>query len=40
MVIKTIVINIYGEPGAGKNTAAMDITARLKKKRYQCRIYF
>lgn len=27
-----IVINLFGEPGAGKSTAAMDITARLKRK--------
>lgn len=30
--IKIIVINLLGEPGAGKSTAAMDITARLKRK--------
>lgn len=30
--MNTIVINLFGEPGAGKNTAAMDITARLKRK--------
>lgn len=30
--MKTIVINLFGEPGAGKSTAAMDITARLKRK--------
>ena len=28
----TIVINLFGEPSAGKSTAAMDITARLKRK--------
>lgn len=28
---KTIVINLFGEPSAGKSTAAMDITARLKR---------
>ena len=27
-----IVINLFGEPSAGKSTAAMDITARLKRK--------
>ena len=32
MKIKTIVINLFGEPSAGKSTAAMDITARLKRK--------
>lgn len=32
IVIKTIVINLFGEPSAGKSTAAMDITARLKRK--------
>lgn len=31
-ILKTIVINLFGEPGAGKSTAAMDITARLKRK--------
>ena len=30
--MKTIAINLFGEPGAGKSTAAMDITARLKRK--------
>ncbi len=30
--MSTIVINLFGEPGAGKSTAAMDITARLKRK--------
>lgn len=30
--MKTIVINLFGEPSAGKSTAAMDITARLKRK--------
>lgn len=30
--MNTIVINLFGEPGAGKSTAAMDITARLKRK--------
>lgn len=30
--LNTIVINLFGEPGAGKSTAAMDITARLKRK--------
>ena len=29
---KTIVVNLFGEPSAGKSTAAMDITARLKRK--------
>lgn len=28
----TIVINLFGEPSAGKSTCAMDITARLKRK--------
>lgn len=32
MIIDTIVINLFGEPSAGKSTAAMDITARLKRK--------
>lgn len=31
-LLNTIVINLFGEPGAGKSTAAMDITARLKRK--------
>lgn len=30
--INTIVINLFGEPSAGKSTAAMDITAKLKRK--------
>lgn len=30
--MNTIVINLFGEPGAGKSTVAMDITARLKRK--------
>lgn len=30
--MKTIVVNLFGEPSAGKSTAAMDITARLKRK--------
>ena len=30
--MNTIVINLFGEPSAGKSTAAMDITARLKRK--------
>lgn len=30
--MKTIVINLFGEPSAGKSTAAMDITASLKRK--------
>lgn len=30
--MNTVVINLFGEPGAGKSTAAMDITARLKRK--------
>lgn len=29
--MKTIVINLFGEPSAGKSTAAMDITAELKR---------
>lgn len=29
--MKTIVINLFGEPSAGKSTAAMDITANLKR---------
>lgn len=29
--MNTIVINLFGEPSAGKSTAAMDITARLKR---------
>lgn len=28
----TIVINLFGEPSAGKSTAAMDITAKFKRK--------
>ena len=32
IVINTIVVNLFGEPSAGKSTAAMDITARLKRK--------
>jgi RecA/RadA recombinase len=32
VLLNTIVINLFGEPGAGKSTAAMDITARLKRK--------
>ena len=28
---KTIVINLFGEPSSGKSTAAMDITAKLKR---------
>lgn len=28
----TVVVNLFGEPSAGKSTAAMDITARLKRK--------
>lgn len=32
MAINTIVVNLFGEPSAGKSTAAMDITARLKRK--------
>lgn len=30
--MNTIVINFFGEPSAGKSTAAMDLTARLKRK--------
>lgn len=30
--MNTIVVNLFGEPSAGKSTAAMDITARLKRK--------
>lgn len=30
--MKTIVVNLFGEPSAGKSTAAMDITSRLKRK--------
>lgn len=30
--MKTLVINLFGEPSAGKSTAAMDITSRLKRK--------
>lgn len=30
--MKTIVVNLFGEPSAGKSTAAMDITAKLKRK--------
>lgn len=30
--MNTVVINLFGEPGACKSTAAMDITARLKRK--------
>lgn len=29
--MNTIVINLFGEPSAGKSTCAMDITARLKR---------
>lgn len=29
--MKTIVINLFGEPSAGKSTCAMDITAKLKR---------
>lgn len=29
--MNTIVINFFGEPSAGKSTAAMDVTARLKR---------
>lgn len=29
--MKTIVVNLFGEPSAGKSTAAMDITAKLKR---------
>ena len=32
ITINTIVVNLFGEPSAGKSTAAMDITARLKRK--------
>lgn len=31
-IINTIVVNLFGEPSVGKSTAAMDITARLKRK--------
>lgn len=31
IIINTIVVNLFGEPSAGKSTAAMDITARLKR---------
>ena len=34
--MNTIVVNLFGEPSAGKSTCAMDITAQLKKTRYQC----
>ena len=27
----TIVVNLFGEPSAGKSTCAMDITAQLKR---------
>ena len=30
--METVVVNLFGEPSAGKSTAAMDITARLKRK--------
>lgn len=30
--MRTIVINLFGEPSVGKSTAAMDITSRLKRK--------
>lgn len=30
--MNTIVVNLFGEPSAGKSTAAMDITAKLKRK--------
>lgn len=30
--MNTIVINLFGEPSAGKSTCAMDITAKLKRK--------
>jgi len=30
--LNTIVINLFGEPSAGKSTCAMDITAKLKRK--------
>lgn len=29
--MKTVVINLFGEPSAGKSTCAMDITAKLKR---------
>lgn len=29
--MKTIVVNLFGEPSVGKSTAAMDITAELKR---------
>lgn len=29
--MKTIVINLFGEPSVGKSTAAMTITANLKR---------
>lgn len=29
--METIVINLFGEPSAGKSTCAMDITAQLKR---------
>lgn len=29
--MKTIVVNLFGEPSAGKSTATMDITAELKR---------
>lgn len=32
MLLNTIVINLFGEPSAGKSTSAMDITAKLKRK--------
>lgn len=32
ITINTIVVNLFGEPSAGKSTAAMDITAKLKRK--------
>ena len=32
IIINTIVVNLFGEPSAGKSTAAMDVTARLKRK--------
>lgn len=31
-LLNTIVINLFGEPSAGKSTCAMDITAKLKRK--------
>lgn len=31
-ILNTIVINLFGEPGVGKSTAAMDITTKLKRK--------